>query len=205
MFLTLLGFKVRFFPSGPPDRRILTESQTLSVRATIPTQERDEVTAAFIDPANPVQILILILSDRTTATSVNLQAHCHDMVFFDVPESSNFLNKCIGRIYRMGQKEAQRIWIITINHSYDHPIQAHAAKKYLGQIAGMGNPLVTREETAAEMARDKTVDQAIAEERALTRKCQSYYTKFYGQRNGRTEWDNVTDLIAKYRLPEEAA
>ena len=56
----------------------------LSIRATMIIHERDEIISALTNLSTHVQILIL--SDKVTATSVNLQVTCSDMIFVDVPE-----------------------------------------------------------------------------------------------------------------------
>ena len=62
----------------------LIKLQMLSIRATMIIHERDEIISALTNLSTHVQILILL--DKVTATSVNLQVTCSDMIFVDVPE-----------------------------------------------------------------------------------------------------------------------
>lgn len=87
-----------------------------------------------------------MLSDRTTATSVNLQKACRDMVFIDPPINVNTMLQAIGRVFRIGQKHPQNIWILTADETYDQVKQHRAATKIISQIAGQGDIHVTDQE-----------------------------------------------------------
>ena len=55
----------------------------LSIRARHKQAEREAAVSAFNDGANPVQVLVT--SVKVSATSINLQKDCADVVFVDVP------------------------------------------------------------------------------------------------------------------------
>ena len=60
------------------------------------------------------------------------------MVFLDHPGSANVILQAIGRIYRIAQQQAQLIWIVVGDHTYDQCLQYRAAKKMIAQIADQG-------------------------------------------------------------------
>lgn len=49
--------------------------------------------------------------------------------------SVNNVFQCGGRIFRIGQTLAQKIWQVTLDQSYDEKIQYRATIKMIGQIA----------------------------------------------------------------------
>jgi superfamily II DNA or RNA helicase len=67
---------------------------------TDPAEERDGVTAA--------KVRILIATDAASE-GIDLQAHCHRLVNFDIPFNPNKLEQRIGRVDRYGQRRTPEI------------------------------------------------------------------------------------------------
>lgn len=74
----------------------------------ITTDDREQLRLAFqADPADhPVQIL---LATDAASEGIDLQAHCHRLVNYDIPFNPNKLEQRIGRIDRYGQQVAPEI------------------------------------------------------------------------------------------------
>jgi hypothetical protein len=100
----------------------------------------------------------------------------------DTPANINTIIQTIGRIHRLGQKEVQDIYIITVDRTYDQILQAKATVKMIAQLAGeartIGNSQEEMEENAEELI-----------------------TKILGQRCSRREWAEL-DLSAKNKLDQ---
>jgi len=100
----------------------------------------------------------------------------------DTAANINTIIQTIGRIHRLGQKEVQDIYIITVNHTYDQILQAKATNKMIAQLAGeartKGNSLEEMEANAEELI-----------------------TRMLGQRCSRKDWMDL-DLRAKDNLKQ---
>ena len=78
MFLYLIGFNIA------------------GIRAQHKTAERDDIVDAFNDKSNPLQILITSL--RISATALNLQNDCSDVIFIDTPSNAQNALQAGGRV-----------------------------------------------------------------------------------------------------------
>lgn len=205
MFLTTIGIPV------------------LSIRAAHSRMQRSMTQELFNNPATKGHVLVTSL--KCGATSMNLQKNCACVVFLEVPDSANLTAQAIGRVHRIGQKEQQEIYIVSKNHSYDQKLQANAAQKMYGQIAGQSDLSCTEDEierARQELARlkgavdvssdddsddgsnaDSPIERA-ALKRAKHGKVVALYMATFGQRTPRHNWDNVRALAAKDLLPSEA-
>lgn len=185
MFLALIGVKI------------------CSIKSPMTLTEKNAVIAEFNDTTS--ELRVLVTSDRITVPSLSLQEDCFNMLFADIPEEENILKQCIKSIHRMGQRHAQKIWILTVDHTYDQVIQAKAASKYLGQLAGslQFKPTLDEIEQAKKYLKDHGDTDRDPESYALDLKCQTLYMQLYGQRSSRHEWLNIDDLYAKDKLPTE--
>ena len=82
LFLDLLGFN------------------TIAIRARHDPGERDETVAQFNDKNCPVQCLVTSL--RISATALNLQKDCLDVIFIDPPSNAQTALQAGGRVCRIG-------------------------------------------------------------------------------------------------------
>ena len=115
---------------------ITINAKAMSIRSAHTIEERREAVSRFNDPNYDCQVLNT--STQTSATSVNLQHACSNVIFVDIPMNANQTLEAIGRVFRIGQLESSLIGILSVNYTYDQAIQCQAAVKMIGQIAGQG-------------------------------------------------------------------
>jgi hypothetical protein len=58
------------------------------------------------------------------------------MLVMSYPENIHQLLQMIGTVHRFGQEEEQKIWVGTLNESYDNWLQANAAAKFSHSLVG---------------------------------------------------------------------
>jgi lysyl-tRNA synthetase class I len=58
------------------------------------------------------------------------------LYMMSLPENILQLMQMIGRIHCFGQTEEQRIWVVTLNDSYNNWLQANGAAKFAAQLSG---------------------------------------------------------------------
>lgn len=80
-----------------------------TIQGSTPIDEREKIRARFTeDPAkHPVRVLI---ATDSAGEGIDLQAHCHRLVNFDIPFNPSRLEQRIGRIDRYGQPETPEIY-----------------------------------------------------------------------------------------------
>ena len=78
---------------------------------------------------------ILMISLVITATSINLQHVCSDVIFLEVLNNVNTLLQAVGWVFRIDQTQPQNIWVLMLDCSYNQILQQWAADKMLRQIA----------------------------------------------------------------------
>jgi hypothetical protein len=196
----------------------------LSIRSAHSRMQRSMTQEQFNNPATIGHVLVTSL--KCGATSMNLQKNCSSIVFLEVPDSANITAQAIGRVHRIGQTKHQDIYIVSKNHSYDQKLQAQAAQKMYGQIAGQsdlscteneiemakkelaskdgdedGNPSDDKGGEGCDMDLSRT-ESAI--QQAKHNKVITLYMATFGQRTPRHDWGNVRQLGAKDLLPSEA-
>ncbi|SDS16477.1 DISARM system SNF2-like helicase DrmD [Agrococcus carbonis] len=72
-------------------------------------ETREEIRARFTAPPREQPVRILLATDAA-GEGIDLQAHCHRLVSFDIPFNPNRLEQRIGRIDRFGQRHTPLIW-----------------------------------------------------------------------------------------------
>ncbi|MEH0625046.1 DISARM system SNF2-like helicase DrmD [Streptomyces stelliscabiei] len=92
---------------------VLTQRGYGEVLATIqgstPTEEREEIRARFSEDPSKERVRVLVATD-SAGEGIDLQAHCHRLVNFDVPFNPSRLEQRIGRIDRYGQRNTPQIY-----------------------------------------------------------------------------------------------
>jgi superfamily II DNA or RNA helicase len=92
---------------------VLTQRGYGEVLATIqgstPTEEREEIRARFTEDPSKERVRVLVATD-SAGEGIDLQAHCHRLVNFDVPFNPSRLEQRIGRIDRYGQRNTPEIY-----------------------------------------------------------------------------------------------
>lgn len=78
------------------------------IRGSTPAEDRELIRARFT--AHPVQepIRVLVATD-SAGEGIDLQAHCHRLVNFDIPFNPSRLEQRIGRIDRYGQRDTPEV------------------------------------------------------------------------------------------------
>ena len=155
------------------------EQRLAVIRGSTPAEEREDVRARFnADPADE-DVRVLIATDAA-GEGIDLQAHCHRLVNFDIPFNPSRLEQRVGRIDRYGQREDPEI---------RYPVPAGGGglyaghQEFLGRLAekiatetrdlGEVNPLIDEQITERFLGRsprrargrgrdEKAIDSALA-------------------------------------------
>ncbi len=104
------------------------ERRLAVIRGSTPAEDREDVRARF--NADPVEedVRVLIATDAA-GEGIDLQAHCHRLVNFDVPFNPSRLEQRVGRIDRYGQREDPEI---------RYPVPAGGGGLYAGHQEFLG-------------------------------------------------------------------
>ena len=86
------------------------EGERLAViQGSTPAEEREDIRAKFTAPPDKQQVRVLVATD-SAGEGIDLQAHCHRLVNFDIPFNPSRLEQRIGRIDRYGQQHTPEIY-----------------------------------------------------------------------------------------------
>ena len=92
-------------------------------------------------------------------------------MFVEVPPSYATLQQAICRIYRLGQTHRCLVLLLTTEGTYDQTLQAKAANKMIGQIAGSSNISVSEDEVerwlldnSGDNGKDATDEEIVGDE-----------------------------------------
>ncbi|WP_261574792.1 DISARM system SNF2-like helicase DrmD [Frankia gtarii] len=86
------------------------EGQELAViQGSTPTEDREDIRAKFTAPPDRQQVRVLVATD-SAGEGIDLQAHCHRLVNFDIPFNPSRLEQRIGRVDRYGQQHTPEIY-----------------------------------------------------------------------------------------------
>ena len=83
-----------------------------TIQGSTPDDEREQIKARFTAPPTKDPVRVLVATDAA-GEGIDLQAHCHRLVNFDVPFNPSRLEQRIGRIDRYGQRHAPEIYHFT--------------------------------------------------------------------------------------------
>jgi superfamily II DNA or RNA helicase len=122
-----------------------------TIQGSTPPEKRELTKACFNAAPDEAPIRVLVATDAA-GEGIDLQAHCHRLVSFDVPFNPSRLEQRIGRIDRYGQRETPLVYYF----SPDHEASTYAADaRFLRGIAvkvstvqtdlGSVNPLIDEE------------------------------------------------------------
>ena len=79
------------------------------IQGSTPAEEREDIRAKFTAPPDKQQVRVLVATD-SAGEGIDLQAHCHRLVNFDIPFNPSRLEQRIGRIDRYGQQHTPEIY-----------------------------------------------------------------------------------------------
>jgi hypothetical protein len=71
----------------------------------------------------------LLLNIKLSNSGLNLHHMCSDIIIVCVADNINQIMQALSQVHRISQREAQRIWIVTLNHSFDQILQCFQTKK----------------------------------------------------------------------------
>ncbi|KAL6721919.1 hypothetical protein ACLMJK_001024 [Lecanora helva] len=112
-----------------------------SIRAQHKPAERDTTVIEFNNPGSIYQVMVTSL--KLSATSLNLQSSCSDVIFLDVSGNSQTLLQAGGRVLRLGQTRRVSLWVLTMDHTYDQVLQYRSTRKMITIVAGQGGVQIT--------------------------------------------------------------
>ena len=171
----------------------------MSIRASHTKAQRQATVDAFND--KKTRGTVLFTNTLTSATSMNLQHNCHNMIIMEPIPSAQRADQVIGRLHRMGQKFIQNIYILTTRFTIDGHIMARAARKAMMTLGGMCGIGVSDEDieaaekelregelegTWADLSGERQKSAAI--QRAYLHKVKDIYRDAYGQRMYVFQW-----------------
>ena len=155
------------------------ERRLAVIRGSTPAEDREDVRARFNADPSEEDVRVLIATDAA-GEGIDLQAHCHRLVNFDIPFNPSRLEQRVGRIDRYGQREDPEI---------RYPVPAGGGglyaghQEFLGRLAekiatetrdlGEVNPLIDEQITERFLGRsprrargrgrdEKAIDSALA-------------------------------------------
>lgn len=80
-----------------------------TIRGSTPVEEREDTRARFSEAPDREPVRVLVATDAA-GEGIDLQAHCHRLVNFDIPFNPSRLEQRIGRIDRYGQVHAPEVY-----------------------------------------------------------------------------------------------
>ena len=109
------------------------------IQGSTPAEEREDIRAKFTAPPDKQQVRVLVATD-SAGEGIDLQAHCHRLVNFDIPFNPSRLEQRIGRIDRYGQQHTPEIYQLApaerdIRVREGHGVPAGQGAEKIGQVA----------------------------------------------------------------------
>ena len=148
---------------------------------------------------------MLIIFIHISATALNLQKNCNDVVFLNVSTNAQKTAQCGDWMFRIGQKRICNLWIITMNHTYDQIIQIQTVNKMIDIIADQNIIIIhffqikNWKVVNSELNLNDEKIKAIF----LFNLCHCFYNKQFDQWFNWINWIDVKDFIAKNHLSAE--
>lgn len=87
-------------------------TELAEIQGSTPTDEREDIRAKFTAPPDKQPVRVLVATD-SAGEGIDLQAHCHRLVNFDIPFNPSRLEQRIGRVDRYGQQLTPEIYQLT--------------------------------------------------------------------------------------------
>jgi SNF2 family DNA or RNA helicase len=98
-----------------------------AIRSNLDSSERKIIIDDFNSAKGSLQALLLNI--KSSNSGLNLHHMCSDIIIVCVADNVNQVMQVLGRVHRISQREPQRIWIVTLNHSFDQILQCFQTKK----------------------------------------------------------------------------
>jgi superfamily II DNA or RNA helicase len=87
-------------------------TELAEIQGSTPAEEREDIRAKFTAPPDKQPVRVLVATD-SAGEGIDLQAHCHRLVNFDIPFNPSRLEQRIGRVDRYGQQLTPEIYQLT--------------------------------------------------------------------------------------------
>lgn len=121
------------------------------IQGSTPAEERENIRARFASNPAEEKVRVLVATDAA-GEGIDLQAHCHRLVNFDVPFNPSRLEQRIGRIDRYGQQETPEVFYFAPDtkgslYSGDYDFLRRIGEKITTEVQDLGavNPLIDDE------------------------------------------------------------
>ena len=150
-----------------------------------------------------VQMLITFIC--ISATALNLQKNCSDVVFLNVSINAQTTIQCDDQMFWIGQKRICNLWIITMNYTYNQTIQIQTINKMVDIIVGQNIIIIH----FFQIKNWKVVNSELnfndekVETIFLFNLCHHFYNEQFGQWFSWINWIDVKNFIVKNCLPAE--
>ncbi|MFK0728791.1 DISARM system SNF2-like helicase DrmD [Rothia sp. BD8] len=93
-----------------------SEARLAVIQGSTSAEERELIRARFTAPPEEQPIRVLLATDAA-GEGIDLQAHCHRLINYDIPFNPSRLEQRIGRIDRYGQRNSPEIYYLAPTRS----------------------------------------------------------------------------------------
>ncbi|RHZ46015.1 C-terminal helicase domain-containing protein [Aspergillus thermomutatus] len=111
-----------------------------TIRAQMGENARREAAERFTKPISDCEVLLT--SYQCGAHGLNLHSECSRVVLLKPPLNMNTLFQAVGQVHRLGQREAQKAWVLFQEHSISRWIECNNVVKALPQFAAQLHDLL---------------------------------------------------------------
>lgn len=106
----------------------------VTIKSTANDARREEAARAF--DSSESNVAVLLVTFQVGAYGLNLHHACSRVVVAETPRNLNTLWQAAGRVHRLGQREPQRVWILSQQKSVERYLDWNNARKAIPQVAG---------------------------------------------------------------------
>ncbi|KAL4982726.1 P-loop containing nucleoside triphosphate hydrolase protein [Aspergillus falconensis] len=104
-----------------------------TIKSSMDMEERASNAALFTNPA--AECTVLVTTFACGALGLNLHDECARAILLETPANFNTLLQAIGRVHRIGQQHAQRVYILFQDHTISRYLEAKNTAKHIPQLA----------------------------------------------------------------------
>ena len=177
--------------------------KTFNIRSAFWSKKWKKVVRFFNSLHSNVQMLITFIC--ISATALNLQENCSDVVFLNVSTNAQTTVQCGSWVFRIGQKRICNLWIVTTNHTYDQAIQVQAVNKMVDIIIDQGVIIIHffQIKNWKVVNSESNLNDEEVETIFLFNLCHHLYSEQFGQWFNWINWTDVKNFTAKDCLSAE--
>ncbi|MCI0342362.1 MAG: DEAD/DEAH box helicase [Planctomycetales bacterium] len=89
--------------------KLLAHHRPLVIHGGVPVNDRRRIVEEFTRPGPA-----LLVATDAAGEGLNLHAHCHRLVNYELPWNPNRIDQRIGRLHRYGQRREVRVWNLQV-------------------------------------------------------------------------------------------